>query len=42
MNVYSALQYLAFIVIVTVCVKPQGGYLQRVFSPDIFCPQPCN
>ena len=32
MNVYSAAQYLLFLVIVTVCVKPLGGYLQRVFE----------
>jgi potassium-transporting ATPase potassium-binding subunit len=32
MNTYSALQYVAFIAIVTVCVKPLGGYLQRVFT----------
>jgi len=32
MNVYSAAQYLLFLVIVTVCVKPLGGYMQRVFE----------
>ncbi|MGA2649057.1 MAG: potassium-transporting ATPase subunit KdpA [Terracidiphilus sp.] len=32
MNVYSAVQYLLFVVIVTVCVKPLGGYMQRVFA----------
>ena len=32
MNVYSAVQYLLFVVIVTVCVKPLGGYVHRVFA----------
>ena len=32
MNVYSAVQYLLFVVIVTVCVKPLGGYMHRVYS----------
>jgi potassium-transporting ATPase potassium-binding subunit len=32
MNVYSAAQYLAFVVIVTLLVKPLGGYMDRVFS----------
>ena len=32
MNVYSAVQYLLFVVIVTACVKPLGGYLHRVFA----------
>jgi potassium-transporting ATPase potassium-binding subunit len=32
MNVYSAAQYLLFVVVVTACVKPLGGYMQRVFS----------
>jgi K+-transporting ATPase ATPase A chain len=32
MNVYSAVQYLLFVVIVTVCVKPLGGYMHRVFA----------
>jgi len=32
MNVYSAAQYLLFLVIVTVCVKPLGGYVHRVFE----------
>ncbi len=32
MSLYSALQYLLFVAIVTVCVKPLGGYLHRVFS----------
>jgi len=31
-NVYSAVQYLLFVVIVTVCVKPLGGYMHRVYS----------
>ena len=32
MNVYSAVQYLLFVVIVTACVKPLGGYMRRVFA----------
>ena len=32
MNLYSAVQYLLFVVIVTLCVKPLGSYMQRVFS----------
>ena len=32
MNVYSAVQYLLFVVIVTVCVKPLDGYVHRVFA----------
>ena len=32
MNVYSAAQYLLFVVIVTVCVRPLGGYMHRVFA----------
>jgi K+-transporting ATPase ATPase A chain len=32
MNVYSAVQYLLFVVMVTACVKPLGGYLHRVFA----------
>jgi hypothetical protein len=32
MNVYSAVQYLLFVVIVTVCVRPLGGYMHRVFA----------
>jgi potassium-transporting ATPase potassium-binding subunit len=32
MNVYSAVQYIVFVVIVTACVKPLGGYMHRVFS----------
>jgi len=31
-NLYSALQYVLFIVIVTALVKPLGGYMTRVFS----------
>ena len=31
-SVYSAVQYLLFVVIVTVCVRPLGGYLHRVFA----------
>jgi potassium-transporting ATPase potassium-binding subunit len=39
---YSAAQYLLFLVIVTVLVKPLGGYMERVFSRqgtvlDRFC-----
>jgi K+-transporting ATPase ATPase A chain len=32
MNVYSAAQYLLFVVIVTACVRPLGGYMHRVFA----------
>ena len=32
MNVYSAVQYILFVVIVTLCVKPLGGYMHRVFT----------
>jgi potassium-transporting ATPase potassium-binding subunit len=32
MNLYSAVQYLLFAAIVTVCVKPLGGYISRVFA----------
>src|ERR1700758_3902548 len=32
MNVYSAAQYFLFVVIVTVFVKPLGGYVDRVFG----------
>ena len=32
MNVYSAAQYLLFVLIVTVFVKPLGGYVDRVFA----------
>ena len=31
-TIYSITQYLLFIVIVTILVKPLGGYLERVFS----------
>jgi K+-transporting ATPase ATPase A chain len=34
MNFYSVVQYLLFVVIVTVCVKPLGGYMYRVFSRE--------
>ncbi len=32
MDLYSALQYLLFVAIVTALVKPLGGYMERVFS----------
>ncbi len=32
MNLYNAAQYLLFAVIVTVLIRPLGGYLQRVFA----------
>jgi potassium-transporting ATPase potassium-binding subunit len=32
MNWHNAIQYLLFVVIVTVCVKPLGGYMDRVFA----------
>jgi len=32
MTLSSALQYVAFIVLLTVCVKPFGAYMERVFS----------
>jgi K+-transporting ATPase ATPase A chain len=32
MDFYSAIQYMLFVVIVTVLVKPLGGYMERVFS----------
>ena len=32
MNFYSAIQYVLFVAIVTVLVKPLGGYMERVFS----------
>jgi potassium-transporting ATPase potassium-binding subunit len=31
-DLYSAAQYLLFIIIITVLVKPLGGYLERVFA----------
>ena len=42
MDFYSATQYVLFVVIVTVLVKPLGGYMERVFSRqrtllDRFC-----
>ena len=32
MDFYSAIQYVLFVVIVTILVKPLGGYMERVFS----------
>ena len=32
MDLYSAIQYLLFLAIVTSLVKPLGGYVERVFS----------
>ena len=32
MDFYSAIQYVLFVAIVTVLVKPLGGYMERVFS----------
>ncbi len=32
MDLYSVVQYLLFVVIVTVLVKPLGGYMERVFA----------
>src|SRR5580700_2766315 len=32
MDLYSAIQYVLFVVIVTALVKPLGGYMERVFS----------
>ena len=42
MDLHSAIQYLLFITVVTVLVKPLGGYMERVFSRrrtalDRFC-----
>jgi K+-transporting ATPase ATPase A chain len=31
-DLYSAIQYVLFVVIVTILVKPLGGYVERVFS----------
>jgi K+-transporting ATPase ATPase A chain len=31
-DLYSALQYVLFVAIVTIMVKPLGGYMERVFS----------
>jgi potassium-transporting ATPase potassium-binding subunit len=41
-DLYSAIQYVLFVVIVTALVKPLGGYMERVFSRkrtllDRFC-----
>ncbi|MGD0414044.1 MAG: potassium-transporting ATPase subunit KdpA [Terriglobales bacterium] len=32
MDLYSAVQYVLFVAIVTILVKPLGGYMERVFS----------
>lgn len=32
MDFYRAIQYVLFVVIITVPVKPLGGYMERVFS----------
>ncbi|HUK31133.1 MAG TPA: potassium-transporting ATPase subunit KdpA [Candidatus Acidoferrum sp.] len=32
MNLFSGIQYLLFVAIVTILVKPLGGYVERVFS----------
>ena len=32
MNLYNAVQYFVFVMIVTACVRPLGGYMQRVFA----------
>ena len=32
MNIHSAIQYLFFVAVVTILVKPLGGYMERVFS----------
>jgi K+-transporting ATPase ATPase A chain len=32
MDLYSALQYVLFVAIVTILMKPLGGYMERVFS----------
>ena len=42
MDLYSAIQYVLFVLIVTVLVKPLGGYMEQVFSRqrtvlDRFC-----
>jgi K+-transporting ATPase A subunit len=41
-DLYSAIQYLLFVAIVTILVKSLGGYMERVFSRkptvlDRFC-----
>jgi potassium-transporting ATPase potassium-binding subunit len=40
-DLYSAIQYLLFIVIVTLLVKPLGGYMERVFSKTRTALDPC-
>jgi K+-transporting ATPase ATPase A chain len=32
MNLNNAVQYLLFVVVLTLCVRPLGGYMERVFS----------
>src|SRR5580700_10834106 len=32
LNLHSAIQYILFIVLITILVKPLGGYMERVFS----------
>ena len=32
MDLYSAIQYLLFVAMVTILVKSLGGYMERVFS----------
>jgi potassium-transporting ATPase potassium-binding subunit len=32
MNLHDTLQYLLFVIVLTACVKPLGGYMQRVFT----------
>ena len=32
MNIHSVIQYLFFVAVVTILVKPLGGYMERVFS----------
>lgn len=34
MDIYSALQYVLFLAIVTALVRPLGGYLERVFCRE--------
>jgi potassium-transporting ATPase potassium-binding subunit len=33
-DLYSIIQYLLFLAIITTLVKPLGGYMQRVFSRE--------
>jgi len=33
-DLYSAVQYVLFVIIITIFVKPLGGYLERVFARD--------